>query len=150
MDVKFVTTTRTLVDTVPITDGQVVACKDHDDLFYDMNQTRYRVGPSVWEPVKDDNVTTGFTLNDATVSVIQFVPNGGSDVVLQDSSPVNFVIGVVGQVVEFTTLPVTEKEGFEFTGWYEDQTTQRQKVDVFPSKYPSGKTIYYAAWKKKS
>ena len=48
-----------------------------------------------------------------------------------------------------TAMPVTEKEGFEFTGWYEDQTTQRQKVDVFPSKYPMGKTVYYAAWKKK-
>ena len=149
MDVKFITTTRTLVDTVPIADGQVVACKDHSDLFYDMNQTRYRVGSCMWEPVVSDNVTTGFTLNDATVSVIQFVPNGGSDVVLQNNSPVNFVIGTAGQVVEFTTMPVTEKEGFEFTGWYEDQTTQRQKVDVFPSKYPMGKKVYYSWWKKK-
>lgn len=147
MDVKFVTTLRSLVDTVPITDGQVVVCKDSDDMFYDMGQNRRRVGPCLWKPFADDVVTTGFTMRQSSMSVIQFVPNGGTDVVLQDSSPANFVIGTVGDSVPYYSMPVTERSGFEFLGWYEDQECRSVRVDAMPSKYPRGKTIYYASWK---
>ena len=148
MDVKFVTTTRELVDTVPISDGQVIACKDHDDFFYDMSQIRHRVGRTMWEPVDDDNLTPGFMMKDAMVGAFEFDVNNGSDVLIQEGSPANFVIGTPGAVVEYTTLPETRREGYKFLGWYEDQTTQGTRVEVFPSKYPSGKTIYYASWQK--
>lgn len=148
MDVKFVTTLRSLVDTVPITDGQVVVCKDHNDMFYDMGQKRHRVGNSMWEPAEDDLVTPGFTMNDPFVGVFQFVPNEGSNVQVQEGSPANFAVGKSGELVEFSSMPETTREGYKFLGWYEDQTTQGQKVEVMPSKYPSGKVIYYASWQE--
>lgn len=148
MDVKFVTTTRHLVDTVPITDGQIVSCKDHNDMFYDMNQTRYRVGKGMWNPIVDDMITPGFTMNDATVSVFQFVPNDGTDIILQADLPVNFAVGTVDDIVPYVTMPVTTRSGYEFLGWYQDQECRSQRVDTFPSRYPIGKTIYYASWRK--
>lgn len=148
MDVKFITTVRNLVDTVPITDGQVIACKDHDDMFYDMDMTRYRIGAQMWEPAETDTVTPGFTMNDATVGVIQFVPNGGNDISVQSGSPDNFVVGTAGELIGLTELPTCTRQGFEFLGWYEDQTTQQAPVEVFPSRYPVGKIIYYASWRQ--
>ena len=148
MDVKFITTIRNLVDTVPIVDGQVVVCKDHDDLFYDMGQFRHRVGRCMWEPVEEDKITAGFMITDPSLGVFQFVPNEGSDIELQEGTPANFVVGDIGQLVEFTTLPKPTREGYKFLGWFEDQTLQSQRVEVFPSKYPSGKIIYYASWKE--
>ena len=51
MDVRFVTTLRDLIDTVPIADGQVVVSKDHTDMFYDMDQQRHRVGAPIWNGI---------------------------------------------------------------------------------------------------
>lgn len=149
MEVKFVTVERSLVDTVPIADGQVVVCRDSSDMYYDMGQTRRRVGPAYWQPVEDDWLTTGFTMTDGTIGVIQLVPNEGPDTQLMDAVPANFLYGTVGELVGLTTLPVLEREGYEFLGWYEDQTGQSTKVETFPSKFTSGKTRYYASWAKK-
>ena len=148
MDVKFITTERQNVDTVPITDGQVITCKDYSDLFYDMRQTRYHVGDNMWKPIVEDKLTPGFLIDDGTVSVIQFVPNEGTDVILQSHNIPNYVIGTVGNEIEFTTLPETTREGYTFLGWYESPDLQGDKVEVFPARYTQGKTVYYASWVK--
>lgn len=147
MDVKFITVNRSLVDTVPIADGQVIVTKDSADMFYDMHQSRKRIGPPMWKKATDEDYSAGFMVSDGTMGVFQFVTNGGSDVSVQEGSPVNFVIGKANEPVGLTKLPDTSKAGFEFIGWYEDQTFQSQKVETFPSKYPVGKTIYYASWR---
>lgn len=149
MDVKFISTQRTLVDTVPIVDGQVIASKDSNDLFYDMKQSRKRVGASMWKPIKDDQIGTGFSMTDASVGVFEFRPNGGSDVVLQsDLNRPNFAVGKVGEAVEFGSMPQTTRSGYKFLGWFEDQSCQGNAVQAFPATYASGKTIYYASWLK--
>lgn len=148
MDVKFVSVLRDMVDTVPITDGQLVVCKDNDDLYYDMHETRYRVGAPMWLGLEDDFITPGFTMNDANVGVIQLVPNNGPDTVLQEGSPDNFVVGTAGELVSLTSLPELTRDGYKFLGWYEDEACQANKVDVFPAKFPHGKIRYYASWVK--
>lgn len=149
MDVKFVTTLKRLVDTVPINDGQIVVTKNASDMFYDMGSGRHRVGPDMWYPIVDDKITSGFTLDDADIGIIQLVPNGGQDIVIQQSLNIpNYAIGKVGTDTTLSRMPVISKSGYKFNGWYEDEGTAGNKVETFPVKFTKGKTIYYASWIK--
>ena len=146
MDVKFVTVERSLVDTVPITDGQIVVCRDSNDMFYDMGQTRRRVGPAMWQGVIDDYITPGFMLTDATVGIIQLVPNGGPDTQLQEGTPDNFAYGSVGEPTGLSNLPELTRDGFTFLGWYKGDLRQGEQVYSFPETFEQGKVVYYASW----
>lgn len=146
MDVKFVAVERNLVDTVPIVDGQLVACKDSTDLFYDMGQTRKRVGAPMWQDLEDDVLNAGFMMSDATQSIIQLVPNGGSNSQLQEGTPENFIVGTVGSEVGVTSIPTPTRDGYTFVGWFEDQACQGNPVQTFPARFVPGRTIYYASW----
>ena len=149
MDVKFVTTLKRLVDTVPINDGQVISTKDGSDLFYDMGNKRHRIGPELWHPIVDDTITPGFTLTDANIGIIQLVPNGGQDVMLQPKLNIpNYVVGTAGTDTELSRIPVISRDGYKFNGWYEDEGTSGNRVETFPVKFQKGKTIYYASWIK--
>lgn len=146
MDVKFVVVERELVDTVPIVDGQLIVCKSTNDMFYDMCQSRYRVGTPIWQDFVDDVLTSGFMISDANVSIIQLVPNGGSDASLQSGTPENFIVGNVGEEVGVVSIPVPTREGYKFLGWFEDQACQGNAVETFPAKFTPGRTMYYASW----
>ena len=148
MDVKFITTLRELVDTVPIVDGQVLITKDYNNLFYDMHQTRYRVGSPMWLNLEDDDLSAGFAITDGTVGVIELVPNEGSDLQLQEGTQSNFVVGKVGDPVGLTRIPEPTREGYKFLGWFTDKNFTSSKVETFPSKFSSGKITYYASWIK--
>lgn len=139
MDVKFITTTRELIDTVPITDGQVIAIKDANDLFYDMYQTRYRVGAPIWEPVQESE-TDGLFISDGTIAIIDFNANGGT-------SSITRILGEVNDEISDVTMPTCTRDGYTFLGWYEDSSLTKL-VETLPSKMTQGRTIYYASWKE--
>lgn len=139
MDVKFITTTRELIDTVPITDGQVIACKDANDWFYDNYQTRYRVGAPIWEGMKESEID-GLFISDGTIAVIDFEANGGT-------SGVEQIVGKVNDEISDVTMPTCTRDGYTFLGWYEDSNLTKL-VETLPAKMTQGRTIYYASWKK--
>ena len=70
---------------------------------------------------------------------IFFEVDGGSDV-----EP---ILGKTGDLIPKQDMPKTEKEGYEFLGWYDKDN---KKVSILPEKLPAGKTVYYAKWQEKS
>ena len=88
-------------------------------------------------------VSTGMTLfarwtkKEATYYTVKFDSNGGSDVA--DATVED------GKTVTQPTDPT--KEGFDFDGWYTDNTTFKDKYD-FSKPVTSGFTLY-AKWKEK-
>ena len=48
MDVKFITTTSTKLNTIPIVDGQVITTSDRNNFYYDMSSKRNKVGGIVF------------------------------------------------------------------------------------------------------
>lgn len=149
MDVKFVTTTRELVDTVPVVDGQVVTSKDNSDFFYDAGSERRRVGPCIWEPISEASPASAMYITDGMQSVIQLETNGGNDVNIEGSSYPNCLVGTVGDSINVSKIPVPYRgESYKFLGWYADAGCTAKKVETFPATFPAGKTIFYASWMK--
>lgn len=148
MDVKFVTSDKNLIDTVPIVDGQILTASDSSAMFYDMNETRRRVGPCMWLPMQDPQPEQMPMIKSATESIIELDTNGGSDIALPGSSSVNILRGSVGDKVPLSDIPTPMRTGYRFLGWYENQTYSEHPVTSFPDTFKPGRTIYYASWVK--
>lgn len=152
MDVKFIATERKLVDTVPITDGQVIASTDGGGVFYDMEQKRRQIGMTCWLPMEDSDAAPQSMITDASDSIIELQTNGGSNIVLQPELGVsNIMKGEVGEATPVSKIPSPTRSGYRFLGWYEDQKNpDAPSVETFPGTFTPGKTIYYASWAKES
>lgn len=148
MDVKFIATDKNLIDTVPIVDGQILTTSGGSAMFYDMDETRRRVGPCMWLPMQDSQLGPKSMIISASESIIELDTNGGSDISLPGSSSVNILRGSVGAKVPLSAIPTPTRTGYRFLGWYEDQTSSEQPVTSFPDTFKPGRTIYYASWVK--
>lgn len=146
MDVKFVSVKRSLIDTIPIVNGQIVAVEDTPGLYYDMEEQRRCIGPQTWLPLTDSASTQ--IIQDANISIIQLVPNGGSDAKLQTNAPANTLVGKCGDKVTISAIPTPTRNGYQFVGWFKNQDDASTKSDKFPSAFPAGLTLYYASWLK--
>lgn len=67
---------------------------------------------------------------------IVFKVNGGSSV--------DNLTGLTDQKISDRSMPKTSKEGYIFTGWF-DQNGKR--AELLPEKFPAGTTVYSAGWK---
>ena len=83
-----------------------------------------------------DEVTYGQVNIDPDKYKIQFNPNGGSVGLKVKDIEKNSAVGL---------LPVAEKDGAEFEGWY---TKARDGEEITAETVPEGNTTYYAHWDK--
>lgn len=69
---------------------------------------------------------------------IQFETNGGTA-----AAPIE---GVTDQSLADVGLPVTEREGYAFVGWYDHSDLSGEAIQTLPATMPAGTTTYYARW----
>ena len=100
-----------------------------------------KVADVLRKPENDNSIvyTATWTANEAK---IVFEENGGSDV--------SDMKGTTDQTISATTMPTTTREGYEFKGWYDNASFTGAQVTSLSTKYPAGKTTYYAKWEAKA
>lgn len=74
----------------------------------------------------------------ALPATMTFVENGGA--------AVEALEGVTGEPLGSTDLPATEREGYAFAGWYDNEACEGDALAALPATMPAGETVYYAKW----
>lgn len=82
--------------------------------------------------------TTLFALWTADEAAIEFIVNNGTDVPK--------MVGATDREILDTTMPITVRDGYSFSGWYASSDFSGDSVTSLPGTYPIGTTIYYAKW----
>lgn len=75
---------------------------------------------------------------EALPASISFVENGGSSV--------DGIAGVTGEPLASVAMPATERAGYTFAGWYDNEACLGDAVAALPATMPAGDTVYYAQW----
>ena len=74
----------------------------------------------------------------ADESRIAFVANGGA--------AVPTMAGKTDQAIADRTMPVPERTGHEFAGWFDNAALTGTAVEQLPAAYPAGGATFYAKW----
>ncbi|MDO9491993.1 InlB B-repeat-containing protein [Acetobacterium sp.] len=81
---------------------------------------------------------TLFALWTTDEAAIEFVTNNGTDVPK--------MIGATDREILDTSMPITVRDGYTFSGWFAHSDFSGDVITALPGKYPIGTTIYYAKW----
>jgi len=82
--------------------------------------------------------TTYFGRWTALPSTIAFETNGGT--------AVSDMTSVTDADVADTTMPTTTRDGYAFSGWFDNAGLTGSAITELPAKYPANGTTYYAKW----
>lgn len=98
------------------------------------------------------NVKSGTVTSDGSFTLKLYYKANDAKIIFdtRGGTAVDDLDGKTGFTIKSIELPKTNRMGYTFVGWFENEDLSGKAIELLPSVFPEGTTTYYAKWKVNS